>query len=188
MDYLKNPPPKSVAQDTSKFHCWAASLESWIDARKPKTPQASMTKTQAELITSYKDFTGAKDGLMIGKAMIQLMFDFQMMLDLHKPQKGQPLTGQSILNRLMTKSYLWLFYLGGPNLGTFLGHAVVVYGVLKSQTADATLKVMDPWTGTRTFEPISELNKSDTIFTCWYETGPTWSEDMFRIMTALSKA
>jgi hypothetical protein len=109
------------------------------------------------------------------------------MLDLYKPQKGQPLKGQPILNRLMTKSYLWLFYLGGPNLGTFLGHAVVVYGVLKSQTADATLKVMDPWTGTLTFEPISELNKSDTIFTCWYETGPTWSEDMFRIMTALSK-
>lgn len=36
--YLKNPPPKHVQQDTSKFHCWAASLESWIDTRKPPTP------------------------------------------------------------------------------------------------------------------------------------------------------
>jgi hypothetical protein len=186
MDYVRNPPPKAVAQDTSKFHCWAASLESWISARKPQTPQASMTSKQADLITSYKDFTGANDGLMVGKAMIQIMFDFQMMVDLHKPQAGNKLTGQSILNRLLNKSYLWLFYLGGPNLGTFLGHAVVVYGVLKSDKADATLKIMDPWTGTLTFDPISELNKADTIFTCWHETGPNWSNDMFRIMSAMS--
>jgi hypothetical protein len=188
MDYIKNPPPKAVAQDTSKFHCWAASLESWIGARKPQTPQAGMTSTQADLITGYKDFTGAKDGLMVGKAMMQLMFDFQLMVDLYKPQTGKPVTGQAILSRLLNKSYLWLFYLGGPGLGTRLGHALVVYGVQKSDKADATLKVMDPWTGTLTFEPVADLNKTDTVFSCWYETSPTWSNDMFRIMSAVTGA
>jgi hypothetical protein len=185
MAYMKNPPPKVVAQDKTKFHCWAASLESWIDARKPPTPQASMTKTQAELISSYKDFTGAKDGLMIGKAMVQLMFDFQMMLDLHKPAT-KAITAQSILNRLMMKSYLWLFYLGGAGLGTFLGHAEVIYGI-DGFGADAKLRVMDPWDGKLSLLPLSELNGRDTVFVCWYETSQSWSDDMFRIMKAMSK-
>ena len=181
--YMKNPPPKVVAQDKKKFHCWAASLESWIDARKPATPQAAMSKTQAELISSYKEFTGAKDGLMVGKAMIQIMFDFQMMLDLHKPAT-KAITATPILNRLMMKSYLWLFYLGGQGLGTFLGHAEVIYGVV-SQGSDVNLRVMDPWTGTLALLPLSELNARDTVFVCWHETGPNWSDDMFRIMTAV---
>lgn len=188
MDYLKNPSPKAVQQDTSKFHCWAASLESWIGARKPQTPQASMTSTQADLIRSYKDFTGAKDGLMVGKAMLQIMFDFQMMIDLYKPQAGKPVTGQAILSRLLNKSYLWLFYLGGPGLGARLGHALVVYGVQKSHKTDATLKVMDPWTGTLTDHPVADLNQTDTVFSCWYETGPNWSDDMLRIIMAVSGA
>ncbi|MBV9835160.1 MAG: hypothetical protein JO055_12180 [Alphaproteobacteria bacterium] len=185
MAYMKNPPPKVVAQDKTKFHCWAASLESWIDARKPATPQASMTKTQAELISSYKDFLGAKDGLMVSKAMMQLMFDFQMMLDLYKPET-KAITGQAIVNRLMMKSYLWLFYLGG-SLGNFLGHAEVIYGV-DGFGADANLRVMDPWEGKHNLLPLSDLNSRSTVFVCWYETSPTWSGDMFRIMKAMSNA
>lgn len=185
--YLKSPPPKLVQQDTSKFHCWAASLESWIDARKPQTPQAAMTKMQADLITSYKDFVDAKDGLMVGKALIQLMFDFQMMVDLHKPQT-KAITLASIQQRLMMKGYLWLFHLGGPGLGTFLGHCLVVYGTVDAAGKDPNLNVMDPWAGKLTTKPLTELNKSDTVFVCWYETGPTWSNDMFRIMKAVSGA
>ena len=183
--YLKSPPPKTVAQDTSKFHCWAASLESWIAARKPATPQAAMTKTQAELITGYKDFTGAKDGLMVGKAMIQVMFDFQMMLDLHKPQT-KAITLLSIQQRLMQKSYLWLLYLGGPGLGTFLGHCVVAYGTVDGK--DPALRIMDPWTGTLTLQTLASLNKTDTVFVCWHETGASWSDDIFRIMKGISVA
>lgn len=185
MAYLKNPPPKLVAQDQSKFHCWAASLESWIDARKPKTPQAAMTTKQSELITSYKDFTGANDGLMVGKAMIQVMFDFQMMLDLHKPQTKK-VTLASIQQRLMMKSYLWLLYLGGPDLGTFLGHCVVVYGTVDGQ--EPSLRVMDPWNGRLEVQTLASFNETDMVFVCWHETGPTWSDDMFRIMTAMSAA
>jgi len=185
MAYPKNPPPKLVAQDQSMFHCWAASLESWIDARKPNTPQAAMTSKQAELITSYKDFTGANDGLMVGKAMIQVMFDFQMMLDLHKPQtKG--ITLAQIQQRLMMKSYLWVLFLGGPGLGTFLGHCVVVYGTVDAPAP--ALRVMDPWTGKLEIQALDGFNKRETVFVCWHETGPTWSDDMFRIMKAMSVA
>jgi hypothetical protein len=185
MAYLKNPPPKLVAQDQSKFHCWAASLESWIDARKPATPQAAMTNKQAELVTSYKEFTGANDGLMVGKAMIQVMFDFQMMLDLHKP-KTKKITLAQIQQRLMMKSYLWLLYLGGPDLGPFLGHCVVVYGTV--DIPEPSLRVMDPWTGMLEVQPLTTFNEPDTVFVCWYETGPNWSNDMFSIMKAMSAA
>ena len=185
MAYLKNPPPKTVAQDQTKFHCWAASLESWIAARKPATPQAAMTKTQAELIAGYKDFTGAKDGLMVGKAMIQVMFDFQMMLDLHKPAT-KAITLASLQQRLMMKSYLWLLYLGGPGLGTFLGHCVVVYGTVDSP--DPALRIMDPWTGTLITQSLADFNQADMVFVCWHETGPSWSDDMFRIMKGMADA
>jgi hypothetical protein len=104
----KNPPPKKVAQDTTKFTCWAAALESWIAAANPKTPQASMT-TQDQLIASYKDFEGAKNGLAIAKAIRQVLFEFQMMLDLYFPSgtnpnvKKQQVTAAAILQRLMMK-------------------------------------------------------------------------------------
>lgn len=146
-----------------------------------------MTKTQTELIEGYKDFTGAKDGLMVGKAMIQVMFDFQMMFDLHKP-KTKAITLASIQQRLMMKSYLWMLYLGGPDLGTFLGHCVVVYGTVDNQGKDPTLRIMDPWTGTLTFQPLADLNQTDTVFVCWHETGPSWSDDMFRIMKGTADA
>jgi len=185
MAYLKNPPPKSVKQDQSKFHCWAASLESWIDARKPGTPQAGMTNTQKDLVESYKNFTGAKDGLMVGKAMIQVMFDFQMMLDLHKPQ-AKAMTLQSIQQRLIQRSYLWMPYLGGPGLGTFLGHCVVVYGTV--DVPEPSLRVMDPWTGKLETQKLSDFNRADMVFVCWHETGPSWSDSMFKIMKGMADA
>lgn len=185
MAYLKNPAPKSVKQDQSQFHCWAASLESWIDARKPQTPQAFMTKTQAELIKGYQGFTGAKDGLMVGKAMVQVMFDFQMMLDLHKPQT-KAITLASIQQRLALKSYLWMLFLGGPGLGNFLGHCVVVYGTV--DTPEPSLRVMDPWTGQLEIQKLADFNQRETVFVCWHETGASWSDDMFKIMKAMADA
>lgn len=185
MAYLKSPAPKLVAQDQSMFHCWAASLESWIDARKPNTPQAMMTSKQFDLINSYKNFTGANDGLMVGKAMIQVMFDFQMMLDLHKPETKK-ITLASIQQRLITKGYLWMLFLGGPGLGSFLGHCVVVYGTVDAP--EPALRVMDPWTGTLETQTLARFNKTETLFVCWHETGSSWSNDMFRIMTAMADA
>ncbi|MFL5342875.1 MAG: hypothetical protein ACJ8F7_22300 [Gemmataceae bacterium] len=191
--YAKNPPPKKVAQDTKKFTCWAAALESWISAAKPPTPTAAMANTQDELIASYKAFEGAKDGLMVGKALLQIMFDFQMMVDIYHPngvdgKSKKALTASAILQRLMMKGFLWCFYIGGPDLDTFLGHAVVIYGVNKAYSADAEVQIMDPWTGTLTTMPVADLNKTDTVFVCWLENSPTWSDDMFRIMSAMTKA
>lgn len=183
--FVKSPAPKPVQQDTSKFHCWAAALESWIACAKPGTPMAAMNTTQADLIRSYKDFTGAKDGLMVGKALYQVMFDFQMMVDLHSP--GSLVTGGKIAQRLFTKGYLWMFYVGGSLPGT-LGHAEVIYGIRDSNSASAAVHVMDPWIGQHTVKPVSELAAFNQVFICWKETGPTWAEDMFRIMKALVTA
>ncbi len=115
------------------------------------------------------------------------MFDFQMMVDLYKPQTTAA-TASAILQRLMMKGYLWAFYIGGPDLGEFIGHAMVIYGVVDSTGKAPTLKIMDPWTGTLTFMSMEDLNKTATVFVCWYETGPNWSNDMFRIMSAVAKA
>jgi len=192
--YTKNPPPKQVAQDTSKFTCWAAALESWISARKPATPTAMMSNTQDQLIAAYKDFEGAKNGLEVGRAIRQVLFDFQMMLDLYFPSgtnanvAKKSVTATTIVQRLMMKGYLWYFRIGGPGLGTFLGHCYVIYGIVNSQTADPDIQVMDPWTGTLTTIPLSELNGSDTVCMCWYETSPSWSDDMFRIWRAMPTA
>jgi hypothetical protein len=189
--YTRNPPPKKVAQDTSRFTCWAAALESWIDAAKPGTPTAMMNKTQNSLIATYKDFEGAKDALMASKAMKQVLFDFQMMVDLYFPTGNggriakKPVSAAAILQRLMMKGYLWCFYVGGPDLGTFLGHSVVIYGATKTNASDAEVQIMDPWTGTLTTMSISDLNKADIVCTCWLETSPTWSDDMFRIWKSL---
>lgn len=183
--YAKTPAPLKVQQDTSKFHCWAASLESWIDCAKPGTPIAGLNKTQADLIRAYKDFTGAKDGLYVAKALMQIMFDFQMMLDLFTPTT--PITGSKIAQRLFAKGYLWMFYLGG-SLGGHLGHCEVVYGVVDSHKADAKVNTMDPWTGSHEVKEVKELLTRSQIFLCWKETSPSWSDDMFKIMSALVKA
>jgi hypothetical protein len=191
--YTKNPPPKKVAQDTSTFTCWAAALESWIGVAKPGTPTAMMAKTQDELIAAYKDVEGAKNGLMVKKALTQILFDFQMMLDLYSPSgnggggQKRPVAAATVLQRLMTKGYLWCFYIGGPGLGAFLGHSEVIYGITKSSSPDAELQVMDPWTGTLTTKPVKELNQADTVCICWLEKSPTWSDDMFRIWRAMPK-
>jgi hypothetical protein len=191
--YMKNPPPKKVAQDTTKFTCWAASLESWIGVAKPGTPTAMMAKTQDDLIATYKDFEGAKNALMAGKAIKQVLFDFQMMLDLYFPSgnngkaQKKSVAGATVLQRLMMKGYLWSFYIGGPGLGTFLGHSEVIYGITNSSGPDAELQVMDPWTATLTTKPVNELNQADTVCICWLENSPTWSDDMFRIWKAMVK-
>ncbi len=182
--YAKSPAPKLVKQDTSKFHCWAASLESWIDCAKPGTPQAAMTKTQAELIASYKQFTGTKDALLVTKALFQVMFDFQMMASVFYP--GSQANGHSIALRLMTKGYLWMFYFGG-GLGTNLGHAEVVYGVVNSHSQDAQIRTMDPWTGTLELRPVADLRTRSQVYMCWKENSPTWSDDMFKIMKMMLK-
>ena len=180
--WFKSPAPKLVKQDTSKFQCWAASLESWIACAKPGTPMAAMNSTQADLIRAYKDFTGAKDGLMVAKAMIQVMFDFQMMLDIHAP--GSAVTGGKIAQRLYSRGYLWMFYLGGQ-MRADLGHAEVVYGISDANSPQARLHTMDPWTGTLSVTEIQDIALCKQVFVCWKETSPTWSDDMFKIMKAM---
>lgn len=183
--WFKNPTPKLVKQDTSKFHCWAASLESWIACAKPGTPMATIAPTQADLIRAYKDFTGAKDGLMVAKAMMQVMFDFQMMLDIHAP--GSVVTGGKIAQRLYTKGYLWMFYLGGQ-MRDDLGHAEVVYGISDVYSDKARLHTMDPWVGQLSVTELRDIALCKQVYVCWKETSSSWSDDMFKIMKALVAA
>lgn len=179
---IKNPAPKQVQQDMEKFHCWAATLESWFATRKP--PIVLAPSTQKELLAAFSHLESAEGGLMIGKAMVDIMLLFQMRVDIYRPKKSGPIPGQAIYQRLKDKSYLWAFYLGGPDLGEFLGHAVVIYGVMENQT----LRVMDPMGGVLTYLPISELNKTDTVFVCWHEAGPGWSDYMFNIAKPIKEA
>jgi hypothetical protein len=191
--YTKFPPPKKVAQDTSKFTCWAAALESWIGAAKPSTPLASMVTTQKGLLAAYKDVMDANNGLVVAKALRQILVDYQMMVDVYLPAgkagaaPKKAVTGAAVLQRLKMKGYLWMFYIGGLGLSSIVGHAEVIYGITKSDRADAELQVMDPWTGTLTTKPIADLNQSDTVFICWYETGLTWRNDMLRVWRAIGK-
>ena len=63
---------------------------------------------------------------------------------------------------------------------------LVVLQAMDAGGKDPTLRIMDPWTGLLTYMPIADLNQTDTVFVCWYETSPSWSDDMFKIMKAMS--
>jgi hypothetical protein len=128
--FEREPPP--VITQSSATRCWAAALESWMQAE-----QMQIVLTQERLVDVFRTVPGALErnsDRATTEVGASLMTHFTWMnAGLFS---GSRLTANFWGNRLAT-GYIFLWYARGG-----VGHCGVVYGVTRS-----VVKLMDPWQG-----------------------------------------
>ena len=140
-------PPQVVAQPVTRYHCWAASTSSWLDARtgKPK-------KSTQNLVDMMKKVPGALDPANEGLFTLgwsNLAVRFGMGHDSFGGDKGRKLhqlTPTYLLAKLKRHGHLLMAY----NLASGVAHTVVAYGLAITYQADElvpvySVKIIDPW-------------------------------------------
>jgi hypothetical protein len=155
MSSFYRPIPREVFQDTTKFTCWAAALESWISVT-PDSPASWYISSQEDAIRECADLSDSKKGLSVKDILgfQWLAAACGMRFDVFKPAKK--LMGGFLYSKLKSRSHLYIFFAGGDtNLGNGLAHASVIYGVDKPWGNDCTLGVMDS---------LAEGNCADAAF------------------------
>jgi hypothetical protein len=135
-----SPAPRLVEQN-SEYHCWAASLESWLE-RTPSRP----ARTQDQLLEDFKDVEDPATGGMpdLGWSAVSRRFNMEGTIFSVQGRflKPNEINGEFIAERLQAKGYLLFIYNlvpGGPS------HVNVVYGVFEKDN-QTFVKVMDPFT------------------------------------------
>lgn len=161
-------PPKEIAQDKTKFTCWAAALASWMSVT-PSCPMSWLIKTQEDAIEEWKDFTDDKSGLSVKKGFQWMASACSMNAELFKPARR--LTGDFIYSKLRSKGYLYIFFAGGQmTSGNGLAHASVIYGISNPWSSDCVVGVIDPWNGeNRTGENLKNYQRAGEILVAWLE-------------------
>lgn len=170
--------PKVVAQAKSNPNCWAAALECWVAAQKPKTLfTTTLAKgvTQTDFATYYKDHI--KDGGLLKSGLTQIAWDMQMGFDVLLVPKTV-FTGAYLHQKLAAKGYLWCAFGGNSMTSTAMGHCVVIYGIDDAYGKNCTIKHMDPWEPGNLDRPIDWFKDSKSMLVTWAETEAGWATYM----------
>lgn len=170
--------PKVVSQNKLNPNCWAAALECWIAAQKPKTIFTSLANglSQTNLAVHYKDHVHPSGGLL-KSGLDRIVFDLQMGFDVLLTPKTV-FTGAYIHQKLAAKGYLWCAFGGNSMTSTQMGHVVVIYGVDNAYGKDCAVKHMDPWEPGNIDRPIGWFQESKSMLIAWAEREEIWFQYM----------
>jgi hypothetical protein len=167
MSGFYHPMPREVLQDTDRFTCWAAALESWMSVT-PESPLSWAIRTQDDAIREYEYFCDDAGGAGVLKGFRWFAAALGMRFESFKPAAG--LSAAYVYEKLETKGYLYVFAVGQKALGNGQAHASVIYGISDDETEDCTVAVMDPWkSGIVPAKTFGEFQKAEEILIAWLE-------------------
>lgn len=134
--------PRKVIQDDPRW-CWAAAMESWLDAvGKPATSQSELFLMAAEKGYVYDQNTLAMNGLL-KKAIPWLAKKVGMQLALIPKAKKDQFTLSYLYKKMQARGHVFLVY-HPVTAAEDMAHAAVLYAI---SVEEGWMGLMDPWYG-----------------------------------------
>jgi hypothetical protein len=134
--------PKEELQDPTKFHCWAASLISWLSVT-PQSPLSYLITTQEDAIKSYGAFISESNNGGMTKIMLEFLTAGANM-DVLVFEPGSNLSPAFLHEKLKNKSHIYFVYSNSRQHLLGHGHVIVIYGISNPHGSNCTLGIMDP--------------------------------------------
>lgn len=146
-------PPSPGVSQWNPMSCWAAALESWLQAVNAGRPKYA----QDQLVTKYATYKQVGHAKYCGIEPYDLEVVFN---DLHIQHynmniSGRPVRPAFISETLKTKRHLLLIYKSGSTCG----HTLVLYGIGYPEGSELAISVMDPAFGGYRNIPFSDFDK-----------------------------
>jgi hypothetical protein len=135
--------PRIVAQDHSKFHCWACALFSWMTATKRKGNSATPIKDIQDLVNQYSDL--ANGGISEKGLRDYVAPDFKMKCS----AATNDIVEWALEATLKDNGYVLFIYKSSVQVS----HTLHVYGC-----GNGKMKVMDPWEAKLGDKSLSDFN------------------------------
>ena len=153
---LPYPPVYQKGED----YCWAAALESWLRATTGRK-----VIEQDDLPNMFREYLikiGSRSIYLNPIYLVNLAKDSDIRMALAEATDPSVITSE-IFAKFLEKGHLYLCTFSS----TLVGHCYVVYGVGYPDGKTEQISVMDPWIGTYSNIPISELKTLSNVRLGW---------------------
>ena len=149
--------PKEVPQENKRL-CWAAALESWLDA----TPNRPAYDQDYLVIEGRVKGHVTEAGDLKKKGLLWIAHDYGITWKAFSYHHRMSL--EFLLGKLRKNFYIYLGF--NQHSAAQIGHAVVVWG---ADADDDEVYVMDPWEGRGnvTYSFSSFYNEPTEFLVCW---------------------